>query len=272
MSSLTCKLTIGLAFVLVAFSLPVNAQNQLLSHQDNLALQQIQQAIRITQSQQRRQVLEAEGKSFGELNLSEEYILIAKSAYPVPLGRYAGAYGKPFLLPEHTQGRFYDLLKNEYALDSVNYNAHTGEFEFLTPQGNFSIVRGSFNRVELENPGKLVRTFYFDINPSQPKAYVEEIFHGERIFGVTYHLVNKHSARENMLTGETSVEVTLKKVTKHYVTIDGEPHPTPKTGKKLAKIAGVPSIQDFIKAENLDLRSLKDLKKVYEELDRLLKD
>ncbi|MTB49690.1 hypothetical protein [Lewinella sp. W8] len=270
MSCSTSTLTFFLVLSLLACAHPALAQDPLLSRQENLVFQQIQQSIRITQSQQRMAAIQAMGKNQGDPDLSEELKLIAESAYRVPPNRYAKAYGSPFLLPEHTQGTFYDLLKNQYELDSVNFNAYTGEFEFLTPNGTFAVVRGAFNRVELKVSAEQTRIFYFDINQAHAQAYVEEIYHGNRVFGATYHVVNKHTSRTNMLTGDADVEENLKGIARHYLTLDGETQPTPKSGKKLGKISGVPAINDFINRENLDLRNLENLKRIYAELDRLL--
>ncbi|MTB49691.1 hypothetical protein [Lewinella sp. W8] len=199
----------------------------------------------------------------------EDYEYLIESSRAIDPDRYTEVRGTPFRYKTFRPAVLYDVGVNQYALDSVNLNGFTHQFEFKWEGQWRELNPNSFLRGEIKDDDGVLHTYGRKINPRFPNKYAEIIYNGDFIVAtMVYDVQNDEKIVQDV--GKTLKLRRFSSKSLHFAMVDGDLIAVKTTPKNLAADLGHKAeLSKFIKANKLKPHRREDLIKIYQKADEL---
>ncbi|WP_116125710.1 hypothetical protein [Lewinella sp. IMCC34183] len=119
-----------------------------------------------------------EASPAGEASLAE-LARLRRLSRVVYTARYDGVRGTPYRYEEFRPGVVFDNALNRYALDSLNFNGFTNQFEYVIFGQLRELPQQNFLRADLDDGNGGRHVYAFGINPRFPTYYAELVYQGD---------------------------------------------------------------------------------------------
>jgi hypothetical protein len=199
----------------------------------------------------------------------EDYEYLVESSRAIDADRYVEVRGTPFRYKTFRSAVLYDVGVNKYALDSVNFNGFTHQFEYKWEGQWRELNPNNFLRAEIKDDDGTLHIYGRKINPRFPDKYAEIIYNGDFIVAtMVYDVQNDEKIVQDV--GRTLKLRRFSSKSLHFAMVDGDLLPMKLTAKNLASDLGYKSeLTKFIKANKLKPGRRADLIKIYQKADEL---
>lgn len=215
----------------------------------------------------------------GVLGQKGEPPVIFTNSQDIQEGRYRDIKGSPFLFEDYVLATIVSANIDVYENIWVNYNGHTKGFEARNGNRFIELDERWYLRVEIDpevNPGlikefgkeKLI--FQRGIHPKLENVFVNVLYPGLRtIFFRTFESDLTKQKIES--PGQTLQVQRFVNDYTYYIMIDGDLHPVALRKKNFLKVlGGGKEIESFIKENDIDFSSEKDVIRLVEFYDKNL--
>ena len=185
---------------------------------------------------------------------------------PIDVNRYNNIEGSPFLFKTWKKATLYDVYGAAYNDVFFNYNGLTQEIELFKNDTEFIILNSLFyDRIVAEDEeapnGQLVLKKGLD--PELGESFVQVIHEGEKLTVIKQFNVRKSKVTINDVGKIRNFE-NFTRTTNYYVISPLAMVDMSTKKRQLLKLLGKEDeLDDFIKAEKLDLDSDIDLSKLF---------
>lgn len=204
----------------------------------------------------------------GAQQTDAEYLLDASR--PTEAERYTGIRGTPYRYEAFLPGTIYDTALTPYALDSLNYNGFTQQFEYYTDGELRELANTNFLRAVIRLGDETSHVYGWNLNPKFRNHYAELLYTGKFLTAtLVYEVVNDEKVVQDV--GETKRLRRFDKSENYYATVDGELVALSSNAKRLATDLGFRAeITQFIKENKLKPGEREDLIKILAFTNELL--
>jgi hypothetical protein len=192
-----------------------------------------------------------------------------EASRPVAEDRYGEVRGTPYRYASFRPGALFDVTVRRYEFDSLNFNAFTSQFEYLTDGEVRELAQRKFLRASITDDGGEEHIYGWSINPRFPDKYAELIYRGEFItVTLIYDVVSDEKVVEDVGKTLRLRRFTPKRL--YYAFVDGELVVLHLKPRKLATDLGFRrEIGQFIREHNLKPERWADLLRILSFADDL---
>ncbi|NJB86577.1 hypothetical protein GGR26_002345 [Lewinella marina] len=194
---------------------------------------------------------------------------LESSSRAVDPDRYREVRGDPYRYATFRPGVLYDAALKRYAVDSLNFNGFTSQFEYRHEGKLRELANRHFLRVHTTGDEGEEHIYAFGINPKFPNKYAELVYTGDFVTATLVYDV----ANDVKVVQDVGKTMRLRRFTPsphYYAFVDGELTTLRLNPRRLPSDLGLKGpVSRFIREHNLDPQRRADLLRILAYADEL---